>query len=152
MLFFEDEDRFWKWSALWEEHVADHWIKAEQLAWELREAEMFRSGFYDNTPENVRTFLCEKTMETEAKVLQAARTLDRVFLRDLYDAALGKRSKMTITAQAVMALPNLWDEKWKEKGRKPTWQELRTRVAEQRGRECSDKQWQTVCKALRSIL
>ena len=63
MLFFQDEDRFWKWSALYTEHVASSENEVVKLAWELRSMEMFRAGWYDDVPEEVRTFLrtCEKS-------------------------------------------------------------------------------------------
>src|SRR4029450_7857118 len=102
MLFFQDEDRFWKWSDLYNEHVASSQNKVVKLAWELRSMEMFRTGWYDDMPRDV------------------------LFLRQLYDAARLKRIKMTITAQAVMALLKLWEDL----GRKPSWQELRARVEE----------------------
>lgn len=153
MLFFQDEDRFWKWSALYTEHVASSENKVVKLAWELRSMEMFRAGWYDDVPEEVRTFLSEKVKETEARILQAAMTRDVLFLRQLYDAARLKRIKMTITAQAVMALLKLWEDL----GRKPSWQELRARVEEMRQAEglnprFSDEQWETTRKALRSVL
>lgn len=153
MLFFQDEDRFWKWSALYTEHVASSENEVVKLAWELRSMEMFRAGWYDDVPEEVRTFLSEKVKETEARILQAAMTRDVLFLRQLYDAARLKRIKMTITAQAVMALLKLWEDL----GRKPSWQELRARVEEMRQAEglnprFSDEQWKTTRKALRSVL
>jgi hypothetical protein len=153
MLFFQDEDRFWKWSALYTEHVASSENEVVKLAWELRSMEMFRAGWYDDVPEEVRTFLSEKVKETEARILQAAMTRDVLFLRQLYDAARLKRIKMTITAQAVMALLKLWEDL----GRKPSWQELRARVEEMRQAEglnprFSDQQWETTRKALRSVL
>ena len=153
MLFFQDEDRFWKWSALYTEHVASNENKVVKLAWELRSMEMFRAGWYDDVPEEVRTFLSEKVKETEARILQAAMTRDVLFLRQLYDAARLKRIKMTITAQAVMALLKLWEDL----GRKPSWQELRARVEEMCQAEglnprFSDQQWETTRKALRSVL
>ena len=115
--------------------------------------EMFRAGWYDDVPEEVRTFLSEKVKETEARILQAAMTRDVPFLRQLYDAARLKRIKMTITAQAVMALLKLWEDL----GRKPSWQELRARVEEMRQAEglnprFSDEQWETTRKALQSVL
>ena len=153
MLFFQDEDRFWKWSALYTEHVASSENEVVKLAWELRSMEMFRAGWYDDVPEEVRTFLSEKVKETEARILQAAMTRDVLFLRQLYDAARLKRIKMTITAQAVMALLKLWEDL----GRKPSWQELRARVEEMRQAEglnprFSDEQWETTRKALQSVL
>ena len=153
MLFFQDQDRFWKWSALYTEHVASSENKVVKLAWELRSMEMFRAGWYDDVPEEVRAFLSEKVKETEARILQAAMTRDVLFLRQLYDAARLKRIKMTITAQAVMALLKLWEDL----GRKPSWQELRARVEEMRQAEglnprFSDEQWETTRKALRSVL
>jgi hypothetical protein len=153
MLFFQDEDRFWKWSALYTEHVASRENKVVKLAWELRSMEMFRAGWYDDVPEEVRTFLSEKVKETEARILQAAMTRNVLFLRQLYDAARLKRIKMTITAQAVMALLKLWEDL----GRKPSSQELRTRVEEMRQAEglnprFSDNQWETTRKALQSVL
>lgn len=153
MLFFQDEDRFWKWSALYTEHVASSENEVVKLAWELRSMEMFRAGWYDDVPEEVRTFLGEKVKETEARILQAAMTRDVLFLRQLYDAARLKRIKMTITAQAVMALLKLWEDL----GRKPSWQELRARVEEMCQAEglnprFSDEQWETTRKALQSVL
>ena len=153
MLFFQDQDRFWKWSALYTEHVASSENEVVKLAWELRSMEMFRAGWFDDVPEEVRTFLSEKVKETEARILQAAMTRDVLFLRQLYDAARLKRIKMTITAQAVMALLKLWEDL----GRKPSWQELRARVEEMRQAEglnprFSDEQWETTRKALRSVL
>ena len=153
MLFFQDQDRFWKWSALYAEHVVSRENKVVKLAWELRSMEMFRAGWYDDVPEEVRTFFSEKVKETEARILQAAMTRDVLFLRQLYDAARLKRIKMTITAQAVMALLKLWEDL----GRKPEWQELRARVEEMRQAEglnprFSDEQWETTRKALRSVL
>ena len=153
MLFFQDQDRFWKWSALYTEHVASSENEVVKLAWELRSMEMFRAGWFDDVPEEVRTFLSEKVKETEARILQAAMTRDVLFLRQLYDAAQLKRIKMTITAQAVMALLKLWEDL----GRKPEWQELRARVEEMRQAEglnprFSAKQWETTRKALRSVL
>ena len=153
MLFFQDQDRFWKWSALYTEHVASSENEVVKLAWELRSMEMFRAGWYDDVPEEVRTFLSEKVKETEARILQAAMTRDVLFLRQLYDAARLKRIKMTITAQAVMALLKLWEDL----GRKPEWQELRARVEEMRQAEglnprFSDDQWETTRKALQSVL
>jgi len=153
MLFFQDEERFWKWSDLYNEHVASSENKVVKLAWELRSMEMFRAGWYDDVPEEVRTFLSEKVKETEARILQAAMRRDVLFLRQLYDAARLKRIKMTITAQAVMALLKLWEDL----GRKPSWQELRARVEEMRQAEglnprFSDQQWETTRKALRSVL
>jgi hypothetical protein len=153
MLFFQDEDRFWKWSDLYNEHVASSQNKVVKLAWELRSMEMFRTGWYDDVPEEVRTFLGEKVKETEARILQAAMTRDVLFLRQLYDAARLKRIKMTITAQAVMALLKLWEDL----GRKPSWQELRARVEEMCQAEglnprFSDEQWETTRKALQSVL
>jgi hypothetical protein len=153
MLFFQDEDRFWKWSALYTEHVASSENEVVKLAWELRSMEMFRAGWFDDVPEEVRAFLSEKVKETEARILQAAMTRDVLFLRQLYDAARLKRIKMTITAQAVMALLKLWEDL----GRKPSWQELRARVEEMRQAEglnprFSDEQWETTRKALRSVL
>ena len=153
MLFFQDEDRFWKWSDLYAEHVASSENKVVKLAWELRSMEMFRAGWYDDVPEEVRTFLSEKVKETEARILQAAMTRDVLFLRQLYDAARLKRIKMTITAQAVMALLKLWEDL----GRKPSWQELRARVeemcqAEGQNPRFSDEQWETTRKALQSVL
>ena len=153
MLFFQDEDRFWKWSALYTEHVASSENEVVKLAWELRSMEMFRTGWFDDVPEEVRAFLSEKVKETEARILQAAMTRDVLFLRQLYDAARLKRIKMTITAQAVMALLKLWEDL----GRKPSWQELRARVEEMRQAEglnprFSDQQWETTRKALLSVL
>jgi hypothetical protein len=153
MLFFQDEDRFWKWSALYTEHVASSENEVVKLAWELRSMEMFRAGWFDDVPEEVRAFLSEKVKETEARILQAAMTRDVLFLRQLYDAARLKRMKMTVTAQAVMALLKLWEDL----GRKPSWQELRARVEEMRqaeglNRRFSDNQWETTRKALRSVL
>ena len=153
MLFFQDEERFWKWSDLYNEHVASSENKVVKLAWELRSMEMFRAGWYDDVPEEVRTFLSEKVKETEARILQAAMTRDVLFLRQLYDAARLKRIKMTITAQAVMALLKLWEDL----GRKPSWQELRARVEEMCQAEgpnprFSDEQWETTRKALQSVL
>jgi hypothetical protein len=153
MLFFQDEDRFWKWSALYTEHVASSENEVVKLAWELRSMEMFRAGWFDDVPEEVRAFLSEKVKETEARILQAAMTRDVLFLRQLYDAARLKRIKMTITAQAVMALLKLWEDL----GRKPSWQELRARVEEMCQAEglnprFSDEQWETTRKALRSVL
>ena len=153
MLFFQDEERFWKWSDLYNEHVSSCENKVVKLAWELRSMEMFRAGWYDDVPEEVRTFLSEKVKETEARILQAAMTRDVPFLRQLYDAARLKRIKMTITAQAVMALLKLWEDL----GRKPSWQELRARVEEMRQAEglnprFSNEQWETTRKALRSVL
>ena len=153
MLFFQDEDRFWKWSALYTEHVASSENEVVKLAWELRSMEMFRAGWFDDVPEEVRAFLSEKVKETEARILQAAMTRDVPFLRQLYDAARLKRIKMTITAQAVMALLKLWEDL----GRKPSWQELRARVEEMCQAEglnprFSDEQWETTRKALRSVL
>jgi hypothetical protein len=153
MLFFQDEERFWKWSDLYNEHVANCENKVVKLAWELRSMEMFRAGWYDDVPEEVRTFLGEKVKETEARILQAAMTRDVLFLRQLYDAARLKRIKMTITAQAVMALLKLWEDL----GRKPSWQELRARVEEMCQAEglnprFSDEQWETTRKALQSVL
>lgn len=153
MLFFQDEDRFWKWSALYTEHVASSENEVVKLAWELRSMEMFRAGWFDDVPEEVRAFLSEKVKETEARILQAAMTRDVLFLRQLYDAARLKRIKMTITAQAVMALLKLWEDL----GRKPSWQELRARVEEMCQAEglnprFSDQQWETTRKALRSVL
>jgi hypothetical protein len=153
MLFFQDEDRFWKWSALYTEHVASSENEVVKLAWELRSMEMFRTGWFDDVPEEVRAFLSEKVKETEARILQAAMTRDVLFLRQLYDAARLKRIKMTITAQAVMALLKLWEDL----GRKPSWQELRARVEEMRQAEglnprFSDEQWETTREALRSVL
>ena len=153
MLFFQDEDRFWKWSALYTEHVASSENEVVKLAWELRSMEMFRAGWFDDVPEEVRAFLSEKVKETEARILQAAMTRDVLFLRQLYDAARLKRIKMTITAQAVMALLKLWEDL----GRKPSWQELRARVEEMRQAEglnprFSDEKWETTRKALRSVL
>ena len=153
MLFFQDQDRFWKWSALYTEHVASSENEVVKLAWELRSMEMFRAGWFDDVPEEVRTFLSEKVKETEARILQAAMTRDVLFLRQLYDAAQLKRIKMTITAQAVMALLKLWEDL----GRKPSWQELRARVEEMCQAEglnprFSAKQWETTRKALRSVL
>ena len=153
MLFFQDQDRFWKWSALYTEHVASSENEVVKLAWELRSMEMFRAGWFDDVPEEVRAFLSEKVKETEARILQAAMTRDVLFLRQLYDAAQLKRIKMTITAQAVMALLKLWEDL----GRKPSWQELRARVEEMRQAEglnprFSDEQWETTRKALRSVL
>ena len=153
MLFFQDEDRFWKWSALYTEHVASSENEVVKLAWELRSMEMFRAGWFDDVPEEVRAFLSEKVKETEARILQAAMTRDVLFLRQLYDAARLKRIKMTITAQAVMALLKLWEDL----GRKPSWQELRARVEEMRQAEglnprFSDEQWETTREALRSVL
>jgi hypothetical protein len=153
MLFFQDEERFWKWSDLYNEHVASCENKVVKLAWELRSMEMFRAGWYDDVPEEVRTFLSEKVKETEARILQAAMTRDVPFLRQLYDAARLKRIKMTITAQAVMALLKLWEDL----GRKPSWQELRARVEEMCQAEglnprFSDEQWETTRKALQSVL
>jgi hypothetical protein len=153
MLFFQDQDRFWKWSALYTEHVASSENEVVKLAWELRSMEMFRAGWFDDVPEEVRAFLSEKVKETEARILQAAMTRDVLFLRQLYDAARLKRIKMTITAQAVMALLKLWEDL----GRKPSWQELRARVEEMCQAEglnprFSDEQWETTRKALRSVL
>ena len=153
MLFFQDEERFWKWSDLYNEHVASSENEVVKLAWELRSMEMFRTGWYDDVPEEVRTLLSEKVKETEARILQAAMTRDVPFLRQLYDAARLKRIKMTITAQAVMALLKLWEDL----GRKPSWQELRARVEEMCQAEglnprFSDEQWKTTRKALRSVL
>lgn len=153
MLFFQDEDRFWKWSALYTEHVASSENEVVKLAWELRSMEMFRAGWFDDVPEEVRAFLSEKVKETEARILQAAMTRDVLFLRQLYDAARLKRIKMTITAQAVMALLKLWEDL----GRKPSWQELRARVEEMCQAEgliprFSDEEWKTTRKALRSVL
>ena len=153
MLFFQDEDRFWKWSALYTEHVASNENEVVKLAWELRSMEMFRAGWFDDVPEEVRAFLSEKVKETEARILQAAMRRDVLFLRQLYDAARLKRIKMTITAHAVMALLKLWEDL----GRKPSWQELRARVEEMRQAEglnprFSDQQWETTRKALRSVL
>ena len=153
MLFFQDEDRFWKWSALYNEHVAGGEDKVVQLAWQLRSMEMFRTGWYDDVPEEVRTLLGEKVKETEARILQAAMTRDVVFLRQLYDAARLKKIKMTITARAVMALLKLWEDL----GHKPSWQELRARVeemcqAEGQNPRFSDEQWETTRKALQSVL
>ena len=153
MLFFQDEDRFWKWSALYTEHVASSENEVVKLAWELRSMEMFRAGWFDDVPEEVRAFLSEKVKETEARILQAAMTRDVLFLRQLYDAARLKRIKMTITAHAVMALLKLWEDL----GRKPSWQELRARVEEMRQAEglnprFSDEQWETTREALRSVL
>ena len=153
MLFFQDQDRFWKWSALYTEHVASGENEVVKLAWELRSMEMFRAGWFDDVPQEVRAFLSEKVKETEARILQAAMTRDVLFLRQLYDAARLKRIKMTITAQAVMALLKLWEDL----GRKPSWQELRARVEEMCQAEglnprFSDKQWETTRKALRSVL
>ena len=153
MLFFQDEDRFWKWSALYTEHVASNENEVVKLAWELRSMEMFRAGWFDDVPEEVRAFLSEKVKETEARILQAAMTRDVLFLRQLYDAARLKRIKMTITAQAVMALLKLWEDL----GRKPSWQELRARVEEMCQAEglnprFSDEQWETTREALRSVL
>ena len=153
MLFFQDEDRFWKWSALYTEHVASSENEVVKLAWELRSMEMFRAGWFDDVPEEVRAFLSEKVKETEARILQAAMTRDVLFLRQLYDAARLKRIKMTITAQAVMALLKLWEDL----GRKPSWQELRARVEEMCQAEglnprFSDEQWETTREALRSVL
>ena len=153
MLFFQDEDRFWKWSALYTEHVASSENEVVKLAWELRSMEMFRAGWFDDVPEEVRAFLSEKVKETEARILHAAMTRDVPFLRQLYDAARLKRIKMTITAQAVMALLKLWEDL----GRKPSWQELRARVEEMCQAEglnprFSDEQWKTTRKALRSVL
>ena len=153
MLFFQDEERFWKWSDLYNEHVASSENEVVKLAWELRSMEMFRAGWFDDVPEEVRAFLSEKVKETEARILQAAMTRDVPFLRQLYDAARLKRIKMTITAQAVMALLKLWEDL----GRKPSWQELRARVEEMCQAEglnprFSDEQWKTTRKALRSVL
>ena len=153
MLFFQDEERFWKWSDLYNEHVASSENEVVKLAWELRSMEMFRAGWFDDVPEEVRAFLSEKVKETEARILQAAMTRDVPFLRQLYDAARLKRIKMTITAQAVMALLKLWEDL----GRKPSWQELRARVEEMCQAEglnprFSDQQWETTRKALRSVL
>ena len=153
MLFFQDEDRFWKWSALYTEHVASSENEVVKLAWELRSMEMFRAGWFDDVPEEVRAFLSEKVKETEARILQAAMTRDVLFLRQLYDAARLKRIKMTITAHAVMALLKLWEDL----GRKPSWQELRARVEEMCQAEglnprFSDEQWETTREALRSVL
>ena len=153
MLFFQDQDRFWKWSALYTEHVASSENEVVKLAWELRSMEMFRAGWFDDVPEEVRAFLSEKVKETEARILQAAMTRDVLFLRQLYDAARLKRIKMTITAHAVMALLKLWEDL----GRKPSWQELRARVEEMCQAEglnprFSDKQWETTREALRSVL
>ena len=153
MLFFQDEDRFWKWSALYTEHVASSENEVVKLAWELRSMEMFRAGWFDDVPEEVRAFLSEKVKETEARILQAAMTRDVLFLRQLYDAAQLKRIKMTITAHAVMALLKLWEDL----GRKPSWQELRARVEEMCQAEglnprFSDEQWETTREALRSVL
>ena len=153
MLFFQDEERFWKWSDLYNEHVASSENEVVKLAWELRSMEMFRAGWFDDVPEEVRAFLSEKVKETEARILQAAMTRDVLFLRQLYDAARLKRIKMTITAQAVMALLKLWEDL----GRKPSWQELRARVEEMCQAEglnprFSDEQWETTRKALQSVL
>ena len=153
MLLFQDEERFWKWSDLYNEHVASSENEVVKLAWELRSMEMFRAGWFDDVPEEVRAFLSEKVKETEARILQAAMTRDVPFLRQLYDAARLKRIKMTITAQAVMALLKLWEDL----GRKPSWQELRARVEEMCQAEglnprFSDEQWKTTRKALRSVL
>src|SRR4029077_5077561 len=115
--------------------------------------ERFRAGWYDDVPEEVRTFLSEKVKETEARILQAAMTRDVLFLRQLYDAARLKRIKMTVTAQAERALVKVGEDL----GRKPSWQELRARVEEMRQAEglnprFSAKQWETTRKALRSVL
>src|SRR5262245_36958492 len=160
MLFYPDPVRYWEWTHLWVKHIVRNRSKADQLTWDLFSAECFRSGFDDDLPEDVRALLGEKAEETDARILQAVRTRDTAFLRSLYDAALGKRSKLTITAHAVMALPQLWDEKWKNEGRKPTWEELRDRMAERRkaaepalhNPRGSDKQWDDTRKELRSIL
>ena len=153
MLFFQDEDRFWKWAALYTEHIVSVENNVVKLAWELRSMEMFRAGWFDDVPEEVRTFLSERVKGTEARILQAAMTRDVLFLRQLYDAARLKRIKMTTTAQAVMALLKLWEDL----GRKPSWQELRARVEEMFQAEglnprFSDEQWETTRKALQSVL
>ena len=153
MRFFQDEERFWNWADLYTEHVANCENKVVKLAWELRSMEMFRAGWFDDVPEEVRTFLSERVKGTEARILQAAMTRDVLFLRQLYDAARLKRMKMTITARAVMALLKLWEDL----GRKPSWQELRASVEEMCQAEglnprFSDEQWETTRKALQSVL
>ncbi len=107
MLFFQDQDRFWEWSYLWVKHVIHRRNKAEELASELRFMDWHYKGGHDDAPDKVFAYLEETVSQTEVRVLQAARTLDRKFARQFYDATLGKRTKMTMAGYALMVLAAL---------------------------------------------
>ena len=111
MLFLQDQSRFWKWSALYTEHVASGKNEVVKLAWELRSMEMFRAGWFDNIPQEVRAFLSEKVKETELpESFKRPGRETFCFCGNFMMRAQLKRIKMTITAHAVMALLKLWED------------------------------------------